>query len=106
VPLLALVVPVEVAAPVGVLASITIAFIAIVQDWRHIHFRSAGWLVLATMAGIPVGLATLKSVPEAMVKMLLAAVIVGFSSYSLRGGAHRKLSTTSLPGCSDSSPEF
>lgn len=92
VPLLALVVPVEVAAPVAVLASITIAFIAVVQDWRKIHFKSAGWLVLSTMAGIPLGLLMLRTVPEAVVKMLLAAVIIGFSTYALRsvsrGGEH------------------
>jgi uncharacterized membrane protein YfcA len=56
VPLLALVVPVEVAAPVAVLVSITVAFIVVVQDWRRIHVRSAVWLVLPTMLGIPLGL--------------------------------------------------
>ena len=56
VPLLALVVPVEVAAPVAVLVSITVALIAVVQDWRHVHVRSAGWLVASTLAGIPLGL--------------------------------------------------
>jgi uncharacterized membrane protein YfcA len=91
VPLLALVVPVEVAAPVAVLVSITVALIAVVQDWRKIHFQSAGWLVLSTMAGIPLGLAMLRSVPEAVVKMILAAVIIGFSSYALRGSGHGEL---------------
>ena len=45
VPLLALLMPVEVAAPLAVLVSITVAGVVVVQDWRHIHFRSAGWLV-------------------------------------------------------------
>jgi uncharacterized membrane protein YfcA len=83
VPLLALLVPVEIAAPVAVLASITIAFIAVVQDWRHIHLRSATWLVLSTLAGIPLGLWLLKAVPESFVKGGLAIVIVAFSAYSL-----------------------
>jgi len=83
VPLLALVIPVQVAAPVAVLASITIALIAVLQDWRHIHLRSAVWLVLSTVAGIPLGLWLLKSVPEAVVKAVLAAVILAFSAYSL-----------------------
>lgn len=83
VPLLALVIPVQVAAPVAVLASITIALIAVLQDWRHIHIRSAVWLVLSTVAGIPLGLWLLKSVPEAVVKGVLAAVILAFSAYSL-----------------------
>ena len=78
VPLLALVIPVQVAAPVAVLASITIALIAVLQDWRHIHLRGAVWLVLSTLAGIPLGLLLLKSVPEAGVKAVLAGVILAF----------------------------
>jgi uncharacterized membrane protein YfcA len=89
VPLLALVLPVETAAPVAVLASITVALIAVLQDWRHVHLRSAGLLVLSTLAGIPVGLWVLKAVPEPIVKGSLAALIVGFAIFSLLGrGTH------------------
>jgi uncharacterized membrane protein YfcA len=83
VPLLALLVPVQVAAPVAVLASITIALIAVLQDWRHIHLRSVLGLVLSTVAGIPLGLLLLKLVPEAAVKAALAVLIIAFSAYSL-----------------------
>lgn len=83
VPLLALLMPVEVATPVAVLVSITVAAIVVAQDWRHVHFRTAGWLVLATIAGTPVGLWVLTSVPERAVKAILAAVIIAFSTYSL-----------------------
>ncbi len=83
VPLLALALPVEVAAPVAVLASITVALVVVIQDWRAIHARSAGWLVLSTFAGIPLGLWLLKTVPEAAAKAVLAFVIAGFSTYSL-----------------------
>lgn len=85
VPVLALLMPVEVAAPLAVLVSITIALVAVLQDWRHIHLRSAGWLVLSTLAGIPIGLALLKTAPEAVVKVSLGAVIVAFSAFSLFG---------------------
>src|SRR5580704_4616113 len=91
VPLLALVVPVEIAAPVAVLASITIAFIATVQDWRHVHVRSAGWLVLSTLVGIPLGLLLLKDVSEPLVKGGLAVVIIAFSLFSLLSRRHREL---------------
>jgi len=83
VPLLALALPVEVAAPVAVLASITVALIVVIQDWRAIHVRSAGWLVLSTFAGIPLGLWLLKTVPEVAAKAVLALVIASFSTYSL-----------------------
>src|SRR5580698_7176863 len=83
VPLLALALPVEVAAPIAVLASITVALIVVLQDWRAIHARSAGWLVLSTFGGIPLGLWLLKTVPEVAAKAVLALVIAGFSTYSL-----------------------
>lgn len=91
VPLLALAIPIEMAAPVAVLASITVAFIAVLQDWRKIHFRSAGLLVLPTLAGIPLGLVLLRTVAEPIVKIVLAAVIIGFSMYSLIGRKHGRL---------------
>ncbi len=65
VPILALIMPVELAAPVAVLVSITVAAVIIAQDWRHVHFRSAGWLVLATLFGTPLGLLLLTLAPSA-----------------------------------------
>jgi uncharacterized protein len=91
VPLLALVVPVEVAAPVAVLVSITVSMIAIVQDWRQIHVRSAGLLVLFSIFGIPLGLLLLKAAPEPVVKALLAIVIIGFSTYTLLSRKNHEL---------------
>lgn len=95
VPILALLMPVEVAAPLAVLVSITIALVAVLQDWRHIHLRSAGWLVLSTLAGIPIGLLLLKTVSEACVKAILGAVIVAFSIYALRGRKQARLDNDS-----------
>jgi uncharacterized membrane protein YfcA len=83
VPLLSLIIPVDVAAPVAVLVSITVAAIAVAQDWREIHARSAGWLVLSALAGIPLGLALLKSLSESVIKTALAVVIILFSTYTL-----------------------
>ncbi len=85
VPLLALIVPVEVAAPVAVLVSITVAGVVVAQDWRHVHFRTAGWLVLSTLAGLPLGLLVLTAVAERAVKATLAVVIIAFSAYCLLG---------------------
>lgn len=83
VPLLALRIPVQVAAPLAVLVSITVAAVVVVQDWRDVHVRSAGWLVLATIAGIPVGLLLLTGVDARAVKIVLALVILAFATYSL-----------------------
>ncbi|HYI97616.1 MAG TPA: sulfite exporter TauE/SafE family protein [Bryobacteraceae bacterium] len=91
VPLLALLIPVEVAAPVAMLVSVTVAMIAIAQDWREIHVRSAGRLVLATAFGIPLGLLLLKTVSEPVVKAFLGIVIVAFSTYSLSSAKRHEI---------------
>lgn len=85
VPLLSLVMPVRVAAPVAVLVSIAVSIIALTQDWRHVHARSAARLVLATLVGTPLGLLLVTRVPEAIVKAILGALIVAFSLYLLLG---------------------
>jgi uncharacterized membrane protein YfcA len=85
VPLLALLIPVEVAVPLAVLLSVTVAGVIVAQDWHHIHVRSAWRLVLSTLAGIPLGLWLLTAVNERIVKASLAVVIVAFSAYSLAG---------------------
>lgn len=83
VPLLALVMPVEVAAPVAALVSITVALIVLAQDWAEAHARSAVSLVLATIPGIPIGLLLLTAIAAAVVKCFLACVIISFSTWSL-----------------------
>jgi uncharacterized protein len=77
VPLLALTMPVQVAAPLAV--------VVVIQDWRNVHVRSAGWLVLSTLFGIPLGLLLLKTVPESVVKSILGVFIIAFAIYSLAG---------------------
>lgn len=102
VPLLALFIPVSIAAPVAVLLSITIAAVVVVQDWQKIHLRSTGWLVGSTIAGIPLGLLLLTRVHEQPVKILLAVLLIAFSGYSIFGGNPPELSDDSrgwLVGC-------
>lgn len=83
VPLLALMMPVEMAAPIAVLVSITVASVVLPSDWKHVEFRSALHLVLFTLLGIPFGLLLLVHVPEPVVKSVLGSVIAGFSLYCL-----------------------
>jgi uncharacterized protein len=85
VPLLALLIPVEVAAPVAVLASITVAALILLQDWRHVHLGGTLRLVLSTFVGIPFGLLLLTKVPGPLVKAILAIVIIAFATYRLLG---------------------
>jgi uncharacterized protein len=89
VPLLALVIPVKVAAPIAALVSVTVAAAVVIEDWRHIQIASAAWLILSTLFGIPLGLLMLTRVPEPVVKALLAIVILAFSAQAIRGRAWR-----------------
>jgi uncharacterized membrane protein YfcA len=106
VPLLALSLPVRIAAPLAVLLSITIAAVVVAQDWRKIHVRSAGWLLAPTFLGIPLGVWLLTSGHQRIVKAALAIVIIVFSGYSLLsaclGARPPELRTDSRPwllGC-------
>lgn len=83
VPLLALFIPLQVAAPLAVLLSVTIAAVVLAQDWREIHVRSAGWLLAATLPGIPCGLLLLTSHHASLVKGALGAILLGFAAFSL-----------------------
>lgn len=83
VPLLATVISIKTAAPVAVLASIVIASFVVFRDWKHIHLRSAAWLILSTLFGLPIGLLMLKFVSEPAMKATLAIFIFAFCSYSL-----------------------
>lgn len=96
VPLLAIRMPLEVAAPLAVMVSITIAAVVVVQDWQKVHVRSVGWLLVATLFGIPLGLMLLTSPDQQMVKLILAFVIVFFAIYS-PSRSHLRLKQDSKP---------
>ncbi|HVW85266.1 MAG TPA: sulfite exporter TauE/SafE family protein [Bryobacteraceae bacterium] len=97
VPLLALRIPVSIAAPLAVLLSITVAAVVVAQDWRRIHARSAGWLIAPSFFGIPLGIYLLKGSHHTLIKIVLAAVIIGFSTWSLIGKNPPRLADDSRP---------
>jgi len=96
VPLLALLIPVEEAVPLATFISITVAGVVLAQDWRKVHFRIAGGLVVSSLFGIPLGLLLLTTVDEAIVKAILAVSIIGFSSYCLIGRGKFELRNDTL----------
>jgi uncharacterized protein len=102
VPLLALFLPIRVAAPLAVLISVAIAAVILVQDWRKVHVSSSGWLFVPTLAGIPLGIWLLHSAHQEFVKGALAVVIILFSGFFLLGKRPRHLEHDShawLLGC-------
>lgn len=92
VPLLALYTPVTVAAPLAVLVSVIVAGVIVGQDWRRIEVRSAGWLVVSSLFGIPLGLLLLARANDHVVKLLLGVVVIAFSIYFLASLRLRHLS--------------
>ena len=98
VPLLAFVIPVEVAAPAAVLVSITVALVIVLQDWRRVHLNSALWLVIPTFLGIPLGLLLLKSLPERIVEAILGILVASFALYSLLSRRNHELKDDKLAG--------
>jgi uncharacterized membrane protein YfcA len=91
VPLLALRIPITVAAPLAVLVSVLVAGVVVVQDWRKIEVRSAAGLVVSSVFGIPLGLLLLTHGNDHLVKMILGLIIVGFSIYSLKAKTRLQL---------------
>lgn len=83
VPLLALRLPIVIAAPLAVLVSVVVAAVVVAQDWRHVELRSATGLIFSSLFGIPLGLLLLARGNEHFVKSILGALIVAFSLYSL-----------------------
>jgi uncharacterized protein len=91
VPLLALRLPVNIAAPLAVLVSTVIAAVVVVQDKRHVELRSAIGLILSALPGIPLGVLLLARGNEHVVKSILGILIIGFSIYSLTARATHHL---------------
>lgn len=93
VPLLILFIPIEIAVPLSVLLSITIAAIVVVQDKKKIHFDSAKWLIIFGVMGIPIGLLLLVYGNENLIKSGLGILIIFYSIYSLLSKNNFKLET-------------
>jgi len=83
VPLFSLFMPISLAVPLSVLISMLVALVVVVQDHRRIHFKSAKWLVIAALPGIPIGLLILIYGNELWVKTGLGLLIILYALYAL-----------------------
>ena len=83
VPLLAFLIPIEVAVPLSVLVSIFIAAFVMTQDRKKVHFYSAKWLIIFSALGIPIGLLLLIYGNELFIKFGLGVFIILYAVYSL-----------------------
>jgi len=76
VPMLSLLMPVSVAVPLSVLISVLVALVVVIQDHRKIQLRSAKWLILSALPGIPLGVMILFYGNEFWVKTGLGVLIM------------------------------
>lgn len=90
VPLFLLFLPLEIAVPLSVLISIVIALIIVIQDHSKIYFKSAKWLILSALPGIPIGLMILLYADENLVKVGLGILIIAYSVYALLANNNSK----------------
>lgn len=93
VPLLIFFIPIEIAVPLAVLISIFIAAVVVVQDRKQIHFKSAKWLIIFAVLGIPIGLFLLIYGNETIIKSILGLLLILYSVYSLLSKNNFKLET-------------
>ncbi|MES2276590.1 MAG: sulfite exporter TauE/SafE family protein [Bacteroidota bacterium] len=85
VPLFSFFIPLSVAVPLSVLISVLVALVVVVQDHRQIELKSAKWLILFAIPGIPLGLGLLIYGNEHWVKTGLGLLIIAYSLYALLG---------------------
>ncbi len=83
VPLFSFFMPVNLAVPLSVLISVLVALLVVIQDHRRIEMRSAKWLILSAIPGIPLGVMVLTYGNPATVKIILGLLITGYAVYSL-----------------------
>ncbi len=82
-PLLALVLPFKLAAPLVAALSLVTAVVIVAESWRRIHVASVSILVVSAFLGIPLGAFFLSVIDERIVMSVLAVVIILFALYRL-----------------------
>jgi hypothetical protein len=84
-PLLVLLLDLKTATPLVALVGIVTALVMLLREWRQLEIREVLSLLLASLAGIPVGLYLLVSLPENIIKGILGLVLILFGVFNLTG---------------------
>ena len=80
-PILAMLVGLEVAAPLIAIVECMISSVILSRGWRQVEMRSVWMLVLFSLIGIPVGIYFLKNLDARLMKLLLAVLIILFTGW-------------------------
>src|SRR5215210_6448880 len=103
IPLLALVVPVKVAVVGGAILGFVQSGLVVAGDHRHVEWHSAGVLIVAALAGMPIGLLVITRVPEEPLQVAIAITVLVFTMLLWRrasAASHRARSAPRWPPCS------
>ncbi len=84
-PLLILLLDIKSAIPLVSLIGIITAAAMLFREWRQLELKDTLYLLLASLAGIPVGLFFLVTFPETILKGILGLVLIGFGFFNLVG---------------------
>ena len=94
IPLLALVVPVKAAIVGGAVLGLVQSGLVVARDHPHVEWRSAGILIVAALAGMPIGLVVITSVRPEPLQVAIAVTVLVFTVLLWR---RARLPTDSLP---------
>ena len=83
VPLFSFLMPVSAAVPLSVLISVLVALVVVVQDHRKIELKSAKWLILWALPGIPLGVWALAYTDPTVIKIILGLLVIAYALYAL-----------------------
>ena len=83
-PLLALVVPLRVAAPLVALVAACNGIVILIREWQHVSFRSAARLIVPAVTAVPLGVLLIQHGNERVVKALLACLLLAYATWSMR----------------------
>ncbi|MCH2045823.1 MAG: sulfite exporter TauE/SafE family protein [Saprospiraceae bacterium] len=82
-PLITMIAGFEVSSPLVAMLAMLTSSIIIFKEWRTIEFKSILPLLIASFAGVPLGMYLLSLGNEYLMKCILAGVIISFSIYNL-----------------------
>jgi len=82
-PLLAMIIDIRTATPLVALCASLIAFTILIKNWRKTDLRTTFRLILASFAGIPVGLLIVKNIPETILKTILGTLLILYGLFRL-----------------------
>jgi uncharacterized protein len=82
-PLLALFMNMKTSVPLVALIGFIISIIILVRHWRSAYIKGLWILILFCILGIPIGLIFLKNADDRIIKLILALLIISFSTINL-----------------------